>query len=252
MCTVVVGRDDAALLVCWPSMKLSRPLLSSRARQRLRRVLKSTAVLTVLGASGVLATNLVVLHAASEREYQSAAETPARHVAIVLGAKVQPSGVPSSPLWNRLRCGLDLYREGKVRKLLVSGDHGAPEYDEPNAMRDWLVERGVLLEDVFTDHAGFRTYDTMRRAREVFGVRDAVVCTQAFHMPRALFLARDSGIDAVGLVAKDGWRAANAYNTLRETFARSRAWADATLGVASHLGGPVIPITGDGRLSHDR
>ena len=122
-------------------------------------------------------------------------------VAIVPGARVFEDGTPSHALADRLHAALELYRAGRVQKILVSGDHGSGIYDEVNAMHAWLLDRGVSPEAIYLDHAGFRTLDTMFRASEVFKVRRAVICTQRFHLPRSVFLARAAGIDAVGLEA---------------------------------------------------
>jgi SanA protein len=154
------------------------------------------------------------------------AEVPARTVAIVPGAQVWPGGRPSSVLEDRLAAALALYRAGKVQRILVSGDHARSDYDEVTPMRDWLRARGVPADAVIEDHAGLRTLDTMQRAARVFGVRDAVVCTQAFHLPRALYLARNAGIDAVGLVADRREYVHAAYDRTREVVATAVALLD--------------------------
>ena len=111
-------------------------------------------------------------------------------MAIVPGALVQPNGKMSGMLGDRVRQAAGLWHAGKVEKILVSGDHHSWAYDEPDTMRKALVADGVPPQDVFEDHAGFDTWATMVRARGIFGVQDAVVVTQDFHMPRALFLSR--------------------------------------------------------------
>jgi len=116
-------------------------------------------------------------------------------VAIVPGALVEPDGDMSSMLAARVEQASRLWHAGKVEKILVSGDHGSWIYDEPDTMRKALVAAGVAPRDVFEDHAGFDTWATMVRAREIFDVRDAVVVTQGFHMSRALYLADAAGID---------------------------------------------------------
>jgi SanA protein len=126
------------------------------------------------------------------------ADVPRAEVAIVLGALVKPDGTMSSMLADRVEQAGRLWKAGKVEKILVSGDHNSWDYDEPSTMRKALVREGVEPRDVFEDHAGFDTWATMVRAREVFGVREAVVITQGFHMPRALFLAEKAGIEATG------------------------------------------------------
>jgi SanA protein len=184
--------------------------------------------------------------------YASSDSVPARAVAIVLGAKVSPGGHPSAVLEDRLATALELYRSRKVERVLVTGDHRAPEYDETNAMRAWLIERGVPDSDIFMDHAGLRTLDSMDRAARVFLVEGAIVCTQRFHLPRALFLARHAGINAVGVVADRRRYVGHRGNQGREVVARAVAFADSYLfGTRARWLGRPIPITGDARDTHD-
>jgi len=126
-------------------------------------------------------------------------DVPAAPVALVLGALVYPDGSPSPFLIARLAVGLRLYQTGKVRALLVSGDHSRPDYDEPDSMRTWLLAHGVPARKVVVDYAGFDTYDSCARANRIFGVRRAIVVTQTYHLARAVTLCRYLGIDASGV-----------------------------------------------------
>lgn len=224
--------------------------------QRIRRWVRRGAQLglaVALAATGAaVAANLWIERRSRAWIHASLETVPPRTVAIVPGARVWRDGTPSPPLQDRLQTALDLYRAGRVRKVLVSGDHHAPEYDEVNAMWRWLRERGVPPEDLFLDHAGLRTLDTMERARRVFLVEDAVVCTQAFHLPRSVFLARRAGIDAVGLVADRRTYTHARANAVREFLASAVAVLDSYAFATEprHLGAP-IPIDGDGRATHD-
>jgi SanA protein len=183
--------------------------------------------------------------------HRDLAGVPARTVAIVPGAQVWPEGQPSSILRDRLQAALELYRAGKVRRILVSGDHAQPGYDEVNVMRRWLRDRGVPDEAIFMDHAGLRTNDTMQRAARVFEVRDAIVCTQAFHLPRALYLARHAGIDAVGFVADRQVDPQASADRTRELLATALAVVDVALGRGPRFLGPKVPIAGDAAATHD-
>lgn len=170
--------------------------------------------------------------------------------AIVLGARAYPGGGMSPMLGDRVATAAELYRAGRVSKVIVSGDHGTWAYDEPGTMRDALVAAGVAPRDVFTDHAGFDTWATMRRAHEVFGVRSAIVVSQGFHLPRALYLAHAAGLDAEGVPADlhdYGWSVTRASEG-REVVARLKAFGSATVNAPVVLG-PAIPIDGDGRAS---
>lgn len=136
-----------------------------------------------------------VRHAANGHLY-AAGDVPAAPVALVFGAEIYPSGQPSPYVVGRLTVAQRLLASGRVRALLVTGDHGQPYYDEPDRMRDWLVAHGVPRRKIALDYAGFDTYQSCARARQVFGVRRAILVSQDFHVPRAVALCRSVGIDA--------------------------------------------------------
>jgi vancomycin permeability regulator SanA len=166
--------------------------------RRLRR-------LTALGAVGGMVAVLVALACAhwvrssADGYLFDVASVPAAPVALVLGAQVGDDGQPSAFLAARLEIARQLLVNGKVKAILVSGDHGQWTYDEPGAMQSWLVDRGVPADRVVLDHAGFDTYDSCVRANKIFGVRQAIVVTQSFHLPRAVTLCREQGIEATGV-----------------------------------------------------
>jgi SanA protein len=223
--------------LCYPLRRW--PRLSALA-------LGGAAVLTLV----VAGSNAYVLLGASGESTGEVAEVPAAEVAIVPGAAVKPDGSMSTMLADRVQAAYRLWRAGKVGKILVSGDHHSWAYDEPDTMRKALVADGVSPEDVFEDHAGFDTWATMVRARGIFGVRSAVVVTQGFHMPRALFLADEAGIDATGLTSDlHPYGFQGSKSEVREVLSRVKAIADVTLD-APAMAGPRIPIaTSDGRES---
>lgn len=171
---------------------------------------------------------------------------------IVPGARVYADGRVSPMLADRLDAALALYRAGRAPRILVSGDHGTRGYDEVNAMRRYLEARGVPPEHVFMDHAGFTTYDTLYRARDVFGVRRAVVVTQRFHLTRSLFVAGALGLDAEGVVAdRQPYTVASLVRSnVRELGARVKAAVVALTTPRPRMLGPRIPIGGDGRATH--
>lgn len=164
---------------------------------------------------------------------------PARDVALVLGAGLRPDGSPSTYLRRRLNAAAELYESGTVRAILVSGDNSVANYDEPTAMRDWLVAAGVPEDAVVRDFAGFDTHDTCVRAREVFGVTSAVVITQDYHLRRALFSCSRAGIDAVGRgVSSESVEPAKAvwYRVREVPAAIKSAWDALTGRRPVHLG----------------
>ncbi len=178
------------------------------------------------------------------------ADAPHAQVALVLGAQVNPDGSLSTMLADRVAVGARLYREGKVDKVLASGDHGTRQYDEVDAMKRALIAAGVPARDVFTDHAGFDTWNSVVRARKVFQVTSALIVTQNFHLPRAVWLARRAGLEAHGVSADiQGYGHALRFSQVRELFARVKAVEQVVTGANPKFLGPKIPITGDGRSS---
>jgi SanA protein len=169
---------------------------------------------------------------------------------LVLGAGVQDDGTPSWVLHDRLTEALALYKDGRSKKFLVSGDHHTGHYDEPNAMRQWLEARGVPAEDIFMDHAGIDTYSSMWRAKNIFQAKNIIVVTQQFHLPRAVFLARSLGMTAEGSPADRRMYRGAAWFEVREVASRTKAFIDVTIGRTPHHVGPPIPLEhGDGRVT---
>ncbi|WP_445148958.1 SanA/YdcF family protein [Baekduia sp. Peel2402] len=215
-------------------------------RALLRIAIGGTAAVTLL----VAVANVVVLAGARGTTADPAAE-PHAQVALVLGAGLNQDGSPSGMLEDRLRAAVALYRDGRVDRILASGDHGRPGYDEPNAMRHELVRLGVPDEDVFTDHAGFATLDSVVRAKKVFDVKSAIVVTQGFHLPRALWLARQAGLTAYGLEAGagHGYGRNGTKAKVREVIARTKAVGDILTGAKPKFLGPTVDVAGDARAS---
>lgn len=161
--------------------------------------------------------------------FEDTGTVPAERVAIVLGAGLRRDGTPSPMLAARIQAAVDLYEAGRVKKLLMTGDNSQPEYDEVTAMKRYAVTRGVPAGDITLDYAGFSTYDSCYRARVIFGVTEAIVVTQRYHLPRALYTCRELGIAAVGLGTAD-WGVFPAplleWYSLREIVATTKAWWD--------------------------
>ena len=215
---------------------------------RRRKVLTTLFGLAVTGVLLLAALNAYVLLRAGSAAHDVDGVRHAQ-VAIVPGALVQPDGRLSGMLDDRVDGAIALYEAGKVDTILVSGDHGRLGYDETDTMRDALLSHGIPARAIFTDYAGFDTWSTMERARKIFGVNSAIVVTQGFHMARALYLAKSAGIEAQGLVAdQSGYGRKGEESEVRELLARVKGVGE---GVThpSVMGGPKLPITGDGRSS---
>jgi SanA protein len=218
-------------------------------RRGVRRIAWGVGGLALVTALLVGALNAYVVLSEHGNATDQVNRVPDAQVALVLGAAVEPDGHMSQMLADRVQRAEQLWRAGKVQRILVSGDHHTWAYDEPDTMRKALQAAGVPGRDIFTDHAGFDTWDSMVRARKVFGVQSAIVVTQGFHMPRALYLAARAGLDAHGLTSDlHGYGRQGQLSSLREVLARVKAVYQGTSGAKVPLG-PRIAITGDGRAS---
>ncbi len=217
--------------------------------------MRRRTVLSICGAVAVCCAGVLLVADCTVLRFRSSIVSidGADHapVAIVLGAKVKADGTPSDILRDRLLTAIDLYRAGSVDKILVSGDDGQVEYDEVNAMRVYLLAASVDPDDIFLDHAGFDTYDSMIRARKVFGVAKAIVVTQTYHLPRALYLADAFGIDAQGVAADRQTYLGIFRYEARELLADVKAVIDVVLHASPHFLGETIDVTGDGRMTWD-
>jgi len=171
-------------------------------------------------------------------------ELPPQRVAIVFGARVYPNGQLSGMLRDRVEMAVQLYEAGKVQKLIMSGDNRFEDYNEPDSMTKYAISRGVPAADIQPDYAGRRTYDTCYRAKAIFGVTSAVLVTQNFHLPRALFICRNLGIDAVG-VSSDISRYSQRsllWSEVREVFAQLLSVADVIRQPPAEVLGEPIPL----------
>jgi SanA protein len=168
----------------------------------LKFAIRFALYLSLLGIIVTFLVRLIFLFSASPETF-SKEDVPARRVAIVFGAQVRRDGMPSVVLRDRIETAVALYKSGKVEKLLMSGDNRFEDYNEPESMRQYALTLGMPDSDIVLDYAGRRTYDTCYRAKEIFGVDSAILVTQAFHLPRSLFLCHAFGIDAVGVEAEN-------------------------------------------------
>jgi SanA protein len=218
----------------------------------MRRLIKYTFLSLLLASVAAAATVWWMSYRAAPRIFRSAVNPPIPHpaqVALIPGASVLPNKQPSNTLLGRLRAGIELYNREIVPKLLLSGDNSRKFYDEVHTMRDYCLRHGVRDEDIFLDHAGVRTYDTMARARGTFAVKTAIVVSQEQYLPRALFLADTQGIKAEGFVAEDSsydktWQARG-----REYLARLKSLWDVYAAKPAIIQDAPMPVTGDGRAT---
>ncbi len=191
----------------------------------------------------ILAINVAINALAKPYIYQTVEEAPKAEAVMIPGAPVFANGTLSSIFQDRVDLAIRLYNAKRVSKILVSGDNGTASHNEVNPVRNYLLAQGIPDQDIFLDHAGFDTYSSMYRARDIFAATSLLIATQSFHLPRAVFIARELGIDAHGVIADNGpslWT-----NYLREVFADEKALLDVFLHVQPKYLGEQIPLTSD-------
>lgn len=169
---------------------------------------------------------------------------------LVLGAKVNEDFL-SHIFKDRLDAAILLYDNGKIEKILVSGDHGTKDYDEVNTAKKYLLSKNIKQEDIFLDHAGFDTYDSLYRAKKIFGITDVIIISQNFHLGRALYIAQNLGLNAQGFSADLHNYGSFIKNNIRESLARAKAFYDVNFNSLPKFLGPKIDINGDARQSWD-
>ena len=170
---------------------------------------------------------------------------------IVLGAGVR-NNKPTDMLADRLLRAIEVYNKNLAPKIIMSGDHGREEYDEVNIMKDFAVERGVPSEDIFMDHAGFSTYESIYRAKEIFDAKKVIIITQKYHIYRALYIANKLGIEAYGVGADQRRYMNETYRQIREILARNKDFVKCIIKPEPTFLGNKIGIIGNGNITNDK
>jgi SanA protein len=209
------------------------------------RIFISGLVFGFIGLLVVYLVNRQVKSYSIDRVQTSITEIPTdepKRVAIVLGAKVWEDGSLSHALIDRVTTAVELYRAGRVKKLLMSGDNPSADYDEPTAMKKFAMNLGVPENDIVLDFAGRRTYDTCYRAKEIFDVKSAILVTQEFHQARSIYLCSNMGIDSIGIVANRRKYLGENYWAFREFFSVFSAWFEINFVPFEPISGTKEPI----------
>ena len=170
---------------------------------------------------------------------------------LVLGCQVWENGKPSGMLSDRIKKGIELYEEGASAKIIMSGDHGRKDYDEVNVMKQVAVENGVPSDDVFMDHAGFSTYESLYRAKEIFEADKIIIVTQKYHLYRALYIAEKMGIEAYGVDCDYRTYWGQSKREVREILARFKDFITTIIMPEPTYLGEAIPVSGDGNMTND-
>ena len=217
-------------------------------------VLFSVFFIGLLGGVTVLGLNAQVIGATNDKilSTEQAAQLGNVDCILVLGCKVHEDGNPSHMLEDRLKRGVALYKGGAAPKILMSGDHGQVEYDEVNAMKKYAMDAGVPSQDVFMDHAGFSTYESMYRAKEVFGAKRIIIVTQEYHLYRAIYAAEQMGMEAYGVDADYRTYSGQLMRDVREVLARVKDLLTAECKPLPTYLGDEIDISGNGDVTNDQ
>ena len=219
----------------------------------IKRILRIIIALAVLGALAVGGINGYVCLSTTSRiiTTEEAAQLTNVDCILVLGCQVKSDGTPSHMLEDRIKRGVALYEAGAAPKLLMSGDHGQEGYDEVGTMKAWAIDAGVPSEDVFMDHAGFSTYESLYRARDVFGAKKVIIVSQKYHLYRALYIAEALGLQAWGVDTDYRTYSGQTERDVREILARVKDFATGILKPKPTYLGDPIDLTVSGDITND-
>lgn len=226
---------------------------------KVQKKLKTPRALAITVVSAVIAALLfigisnaiVIITGAKHIVSAEAAQSGDYDCIFVLGCGIKNDGSPSDMLKDRLSQALTLYESGVSDKIIVSGDHGTKDYDEVNTMKSYLIERGVPADNIFMDHAGFSTYDSLYRARDVFLCKKIIIVTQEYHLYRAVYIARSLGLEADGSSASLREYRGQIMRDAREVAARSKDLLSCIFKPLPKFLGDAIPISSSGALTDD-
>lgn len=219
----------------------------------MKKVMLIIAIILIILLLGVFGINFYVKASTKKQIIKNSDYSNLTDVdcIIILGAGIW-GDKPSHMLEDRLLQGISLYENGVSKKIIMSGDHGKEDYDEVNLMKSYAIERGVPSEDIFMDHAGFSSYDSIYRAKEIFGAKKVVIVTQEYHLYRALYIANQLGLEAYGVSADPREYAGQTYRELREILARDKDFFKCIVKPKPTYLGETIPVSGDGNMTNDK
>lgn len=219
----------------------------------MKKIFKILIVIAIISIILVLFINFYVVGMANKRMIKDNDYSSLKNVdcILILGAGIW-GDKPSPMLQDRLDEGVKLYKEGIASKIIMSGDHGREEYDEVNIMKEYAIEQGVPSEDIFMDHAGFSTYESIYRAKEIFDADNIVIVTQEYHLYRALYIAEKLDINAYGVNSDPRKYNGQTFRELREILARNKDFINCIIKPEPTYLGESIPVSGDRNITNDR
>ncbi len=225
----------------------------NKKKHILRKFFTACLILAIVCATVIAAINIHMIATTKDQvlTLEKAAAFGEANCILVLGAGVRADGSPSHMLEDRLKTGVALYQSDAAPKLLMSGDHGRKDYNEVAVMKEFAIADGISSADIFMDHAGFSTYESLYRARDVFCANKIVIVSQGYHLYRALYIANALGLDAVGVSADLRPYAGQRLRDIREVAARTKDFAMCILKSKPTYLGDTIPVSGNGDVTND-
>ena len=219
----------------------------------MKKIFKILIVIAVICITLVLSINFYVVEIAKDKMIKDNNYSSLKDVdcILILGAGIW-GDKPSPMLEDRLKEGIKLYKDSIAPKIIMSGDHGREEYDEVNIMKEYAIEQGVPSEDIFMDHAGFSTYESIYRAKEIFDADNIVIVTQEYHLYRALYIADKLDINAYGVNSDPRKYSGQTFRELREILARNKDFINCIIKPKPTYLGESIPVSGDGDITNDK
>ena len=219
----------------------------------MKKIFKILIVIAIICITLVLSINFYVVGIAKNKMIKDNDYSSLKNVycILILGAGIW-GDKPSPMLQDRLDEGIKLYNEGIAPKIIMSGDHGREEYDEVNIMKEYAIEQGVPSEDIFMDHAGFSTYESIYRAKEIFDADNIVIVTQEYHLYRALYIADKLNINAYGVNSDPRKYSGQTFRELREILARNKDFINCIIKPEPTYLGESIPVSGNGDITNDK
>jgi len=219
----------------------------------MKKIIKILVITAMIGIVLVLSINFYVVGTTKSRIIKNNDYSKLKDVdcIVILGAGIW-GDKPSPMLQDRLEEGIKLYNEGIAKKIIMSGDHGREEYDEVNIMKEYAVNKGIPSEDIFMDHAGFSTYESIYRAKEIFDANNIVIVTQEYHLYRALYITDKLDINAYGINSDPRQYSGQLFREIREILARNKDFINCIIKPKPTYLGESIPVSGDGNVTNDK
>ena len=220
--------------------------------KKIQLVLIIFIIIGIIAVGGVFMVNWFVKLSTKDKIIENYSNIKDADAILILGCQVKPDGSLSLMLKDRLDKGIELYKNGVAPKVIVSGDHGRDDYDEVNAMKKYMIQNEVPSEDIFMDHAGFNTYDSMYRAKNIFNVNKCIVVTQKYHLYRSIYIGNALGMETYGVSAQNIKYVGQLGRDIREVLARDKDVVKCIFKPQATYMGDTIPVSNNGDITNDK